>query len=207
MEKRLFIAAAFVAAFVTGCPVPNPPPDTDGGPPPGDTGMPDIDSGDPVVDAGVDAYVPPGDGGTDAGVIPNVCEDPEYVGLECNLPFGMVYTRTEFTCADYINYDDWLNDEAGATPGIVDTREAGGVLYAHIWFAFRNSGMVMPDSSMEFTCGPEGRCWLNWFNPDSRYSHCRVSFSADCFDATTECWRPGSTDPVTSYAVYIGPST
>jgi hypothetical protein len=60
MEKlRLFIAAAFMAAL-TGCPTPNPMPDSDTGTPPGDSGMPEVDSGTDPVDAGVDAYVPPG---------------------------------------------------------------------------------------------------------------------------------------------------
>jgi hypothetical protein len=82
MEKlRLFIAAAFMAAL-TGCPTPNPMPDSDTGTPPGDSGMPEVDSGTDPVDAGVDAYVPPGeDGGVDSGTVADVCEDVDYVGL------------------------------------------------------------------------------------------------------------------------------
>lgn len=212
MEKlRLFFAAAFVAALMSGCSGPNPPPDTDSGPLPGDSGLPDVDGGvDPMVDSGVDANVPPGeDGGMDAGTITNACEDVEYIGAECNLPQGMIYTRSEFICGSYINNDLWLNDEVGAVPSREFSREESGVLYAELNFAFGNDGMVMPDGSVVgFTCGPEGRCWINWFNPDSNYSHCRVSFQsasggAGCDMATTECWLPGSTAPVTSYAIYI----
>jgi hypothetical protein len=206
MEKlRLFIAAAFMAAL-TGCPTPNPMPDSDTGTPPGDSGMPEVDSGTDPVDAGVDAYVPPGeDGGVDSGTVADVCEDVDYVGYECNLPFGMTYNRDGFICESFINGDLWLSDAVGATPRGTAYREVGGQFLALLPFVNANSGLLMPAAATEeFTCGPEGRCWLNWFNPDSNYSHCRVSFTADCGDATTECWMPGSSDPITSYATYVG---
>jgi len=195
-----------VAALMSGCSGPNPPPDTDSGPLPGDSGLPDVDGGvDPMVDSGVDANVPPGeDASTDAGTLPSVCDDPEFVGTMCNLPAGMAYTRSEFICGAFINHDLWITYLVGARPGRVDTREESGVLYAHLGFAFWNGGMVMSDTAAEFTCGPEGRCWINWGNPDSNYSHCRVSFTPDCMDATIECWPPGSLTPVTSYALYFG---
>jgi len=210
MEKlRLFIAAAFMAAL-TGCPTPNPMPDSDTGTPTGDSGMPDVDSGTDLVDAGIDAYVPPGeDGGVDSGTIPNVCEDVDYVGLECNLPFGMEYNRDGFICADAINNDLWVCDTC-SSPERELTHEEGGILYSFLRFARANTGMYMPaGTAMEFTCGPEGRCWLNWLNPDSSYSHCRVSFQSasggmGCDMATTECWMPGSATPVVSTAAYVG---
>lgn len=205
MEKlRLFIAAAFMAAL-TGCPTPNPMPDSDTGTPPGDSGMPDIDSGTDPSDAGVDAFVPPGDGGEDTGVIPSVCEDVDYVGIECNLPRGMSYNRDGFICATAINNDLWITDTVGADPGREFSRDEGGVLYAYLAFARANTGLYMPSgTTMEFTCGPEGRCWLNWFNPDSNYSHCRVTFNSDCSTATTECWPPDLTTSVVSLASYVG---
>ncbi|MCE9586661.1 hypothetical protein K8R04_05140 [Candidatus Uhrbacteria bacterium] len=208
MEKqlRLFIAAAFMAAL-TGCPTtPNPPVDSDTGTPPGDSGMPDLDSGTDPVDAGVDANIPPGDGGgTDTGTLPSVCEDPEFVGLMCNLPTGMAYNRDGFICASFINNDQWITDVVGSVPEREYTREEGGVLYAFLAFARANTGLYMPTSTiMEFTCGNEGRCWLNWANPVSNYSHCRVSFLPDCSVATTECWAPDLTDPVVSQAYYVG---
>ncbi|QQR61101.1 hypothetical protein IPH19_01380 [Candidatus Uhrbacteria bacterium] len=206
MEKlRFFLAAAFMAAL-TGCPTPNPMPDSDTGTlPTGDSG-PDVDSGtDPV-----DAYVPPGeDGGVDSGTIPNVCEDVDYVGIECNLPFGMEYNRDGFICADAINNDLWVCDTC-SSPERELTHEEGGILYSFLRFARANTGMYMPaGTAMEFTCGPEGRCWLNWLNPDSSYSHCRVSFQSasggmGCDMATTECWMPGSATPVVSTAAYVG---
>jgi hypothetical protein len=200
MEKlRFFLAAAFMAAL-TGCPTPNPMPDSDTGTLPGDSGMP-VDSGtDPV-----DAYVPPGeDGGVDSGTIPNVCEDVDYVGIECNLPFGMEYNRDGFICESFINGDLWVSDAPFAMPNGTAYREVDGQFLAQLSFVNANRGLLMPAASAEeFTCGPEGRCWLNWFNPDSNYSHCRVSFSVDCGDATVECWMPGSSDPETSYAAYV----
>ncbi|MCK9361896.1 hypothetical protein M0Q28_06800 [Patescibacteria group bacterium] len=208
MEKptlRLFLAAAFVAAL-TGCPGPQPGHDT--GTPPPDSGTPDDGGSDPV-DAGTDAYVPPGDGGTDSGVIPSTCDDVEYVGTECNLPEGMAYNRDGFICASFINNDLWVCDTC-STPEREGTIEDGGILYSFLRFARANTGMYMPaETSMNFTCGPEGRCWLNWFNPVSNYSHCRVTFNAagggaGCDMATTECWMPGSATPVTSSAIYIG---
>jgi hypothetical protein len=213
MEKRLFIAAAFLAAFVTGCPGPDQ--GIDVGPLP-DTGMP-VDAGPDLVDAWVDpmvdAYVPMDGGMPDTGLL-DECRNPDYVGLACNLPPGMVYTRTDFICADRINWDDWLGDEVGATPGRVSSREAAGAIYSYLGsIPNGNTGLLMPATGdgIEWTCGPEGRCWLNWFNPDSNYSHCRVTFTngsdaPGCDVAMTECWLPGSSDPVTNYAVYIGPS-
>jgi hypothetical protein len=209
MEKptlRLFLAAAFVAAL-TGCPGPQPGHDT--GTPPPDSGLPDDGGSDPV-DAGVDAYVPPGDGGADTGVIPSMCEDVEYVGTECNLPEGMAYNRDGFICESFINGDLWVSDAVGATPQATQYREADGQFLATFEFVTTNEGMSMPaGSSPEFTCGPEGRCWLNWFNPDSNYSHCRVTFQsasggAGCDMAMVECWMPGSAAQITSSAIYIG---
>lgn len=204
MEKlRLFIAAAFMAAL-TGCPAPtNPMSDTGVIP---DSGMPDDDGGTDPVDAGVDAYVPPGDSGTDedAGDIPSVCEDPEFVGLMCNLPSGMTY-RNEFTCGSFINNDQWVTDEVGATPGREFSHVDAGVLYARLSFAFSNAGMVMrTDVPMEFTCGNDGRCYMNCTNESSNYSCCHVSFLPDCSVATTECTPPGSTSPIISQAFYVG---
>lgn len=207
MEKptlRLFIAAAFVAAL-TGCPGPQPGNDT-GTPPPPDSGIPD-DSGSDPGDAGVDAHVPPGDSGADTGTIPSTCDDVEYVGIECNLPDGMDYDMSAFSCASFINNDLWLSDAPGSSPQGVISEMRGGRLIVGFPFTRDNAGVNMPPGMvLEYTCGNEGHCWLNWFNPDSRYSHCRVSFSTDCGDATVECWMPGSSDPETSYAAYVGPA-
>ena len=207
-----FFLVAVLTAVLTGCPGPGPERDMNVNP--GDAG-PDSDGNVDVPDAGPDSEVLP-DGGTDMGTDagPNMCLDPEYVANECNLPQGMAYSRTEFLCADAIDFDRWITDEVGATPGRVTSSEVSGVLYSGLDFAFSNPSMVMPAGAIKFTCGNDGMCRLNWYNPDSNYSRCSVRFwnaamdAPGCDIAETECWLPGpSSVPVSSFAVYLGPDT
>ncbi len=200
-----FLAAAFLAVL-TGCPVT--PSDRDQGiNPPGDAGPDsdgniDVDGGTPdegvLPDSGMDT-------GTDAG--PNVCADPEYVGNECNLPEGVVYSRDAFLCASALDWDQWISDEVGATPARVSSYEEGGVLYLSLSFASGNSGATRPIGTTAWlTCGPEGACWYNNANMSSNYGRCRVSFPADCSTATIECLLPGTSVPIVNHAVYVGPA-
>ncbi len=201
MEKlRFFYAAAFVAAL-TGCPGPLPPDMPDSHVDPGDTG-PDMHDAyvDPMVDAGVDAYVPPDpDGGM------STCSDPEFIGVECNLPMGMTYDVSTFACAVAIDNDLWMSDAVGATPQRVGSRTEGGLLLVDFPFTVDNSGMNMPVGRIgSFTCGNMGKCWLNWGNPDSHYSHCSATFTTDCSEVTLDCYMPGISTPDTNHAYYAG---
>lgn len=206
-----FFLVAVLTAVLTGCPGPGPERDMNVNP--GDAG-PDSDGNVDAPDAGPDSEVLP-DGGTDMGTDagPNMCLDPEYVANECNLPQGMVYSRDGFLCADAIDFDLWITDAVSATTTEVTSREESGVLYSRLGFAFDNGGMVMPAGvTAKFTCGNDGLCRLNWYNPDSNYSHCRVQFwnaamdAPGCDIAQTECWRPRSSVPVSSLAFYVGPA-
>jgi hypothetical protein len=136
-----------------------------------------------------------------ASSCPDPCADPEYIGVECNLPDDMAYARDEFLCAMSISHDRWFVGTGIETNEYI--RDYRDVLYAALNFAQYNGGLsIPPDTLIEFTCGPEGACWFNWSNLDSHHSRCRVSFAADCSEATTECWPPGSDTPIVTIAYY-----
>ena len=199
-----FLAAAFTAGL-TGCPGPGP--DRDMNVQPGDAG-PDSDGNVDLPDAGPpDEGVPP-DGGTDmgadAGPLPSPCDDPEYVGTECNLPEGMAYNMDAFTCAGAIDSDLWQADGA-SEPSSVSTTLFEGRLYGNLEAIVGRNGGIVGTPLLSFTCGNENRCWFNWYNMSSNYSKCRISFSGDCSHATVECWLPGSATPIPSGADYAGP--
>jgi|GEM_PF-5316546 len=226
MKISYFIAASFVAAIMTGCPGPNPPSEFDGGPLPGDasrdTGTPDIDGATPMdagdsgilTDAGEDAGLfcrdtrtcPDGFGCYNNRCIPfrELCYDtPDSLTLtrwECALPEGMVYNRSEFLCADVINSDCW--GAGSGTIGVTSDPTIMGYLLSGLEFALANN---LPVGDRNFVCGNEGKCWMNWRNPDSMQPRCLVTFSADCVEATVECWEPGDTSPTRSMGYYCGP--
>lgn len=222
--KKVFIAASFVAAFLTGCPGPNPPSELDGGPLPGDasrdTGNPDIDGG-ALEDAGVpedgnviaDASIPCGDHefcpvgmGCDPDrlrcvTLDELCQ-PDYLGWPCALPRDMVYNAAEFTCEEAINSDLWGTTGGGTIDvGISNLR---GQIVAGLSFALGNANFPNSPGNF-FVCGNEGKCWMNWYNSSSTRPRCTVSFSTDCIEATVLCYRPGDTMPAMSRSYYAGP--
>ncbi len=201
-----FFFAIAIMAVLTGCPGPEVQHPDMGMP--GDAG-PDSDGNSDVPDAGPDSEVLP-DGGTDDlgqdGGTVDPCADPEYVGTECNLPEGVVYSRDSFLCATMIDYDSWLR-EGASTSGRITSHEDGGVLYSTVSFATYNPDMLSLSTGFSyFTCGPDGACWFNWKNPASHSSHCKVSFATDCSTATIECWLPGASSSTITHAYYVGPA-
>ncbi len=201
-----FFFAIAIMAVLTGCPGPEVQHPDMGMP--GDAG-PDSDGNIDVPDAGPDSEVLP-DGGTDDlgqdGGTVDPCADPEYVGIECNLPADVVYSRDAFLCAVAIDRDRWSESSTTASMRVTSS-EVEGVLYSSLDFAGYNPNWHSPSGLVtKFTCGPEGVCWFNWKNPASHYPHCKVSFLTDCSLATVECWLPGASSSEVNQANYIGPA-